>query len=110
MDDVDKGPRKRETCHAGRCTRQVSKTIHSRSGKVPSKDGDGGITTKRSEPFSLKKVNRVKKLRRRSLQGYRLVDMNILQDIISCLSCSECLETGTLYVHEDDERTKGLPC
>ena len=34
--------------------------------------------------------------------------MKIFQDIISFLSYPECLETGTLYIHEDDERKKGL--
>ena len=46
--------------------------------------------------FLKKKVKKVKISRERSLQGYRLLDMVILQDIISSLNCPDCLETGTL--------------
>ena len=63
VDIFDKGPRKSGTGDAGRCTQQASKKRHSRKrkfrGKVPSKDGGDGISTKKSEPVYLKKVKRV---------------------------------------------------
>ena len=65
-------------------------------------------TTKKSKPVSLKKVKRVKKVSNSHIQGYRLLDLSILQDIFICLNCPNCQETGTMFLEEDHERKKGL--
>ena len=46
-----------------------------------------------------KKVDRI--------EGYRLIDIQIFEDIITSLACPECCEK-TLYVEEDLTKKKGL--
>ena len=65
-----------------------------------------------TKPISLKKVKRIKRVSSRALksdiQGYRLIDLRILQDIFTGLNCPDCQEAGTLFMEEKHERKKGL--
>ena len=40
-------------------------------------------------------------------EGYRLLDMNIYEEILSAVLCPECCNEG-LHVEEDDSKRKGL--
>ena len=60
---------------------------------------------------SQKKVKKVYKLNKedlKNIQGYRFMDMQILQDMISDLCCPQCCKTDTLYVEENINKKKEL--
>ena len=67
-------------------------------------------TTKKKvqkEPVSQRKVKRVYLQKKNStLEGYRLVDMEIFDNFISSLVCPECY--GSLQAEEDTSKKKGL--
>ena len=59
------------------------------------------------EPVSQGKVKRVYLQKKNStLEGYRLVDMEIFHNIISSIVCPECY--GALQAEEDTSKKKGL--
>ena len=99
--------RKRPYGTAGRCIKQAARRTYAKKRKNIGKKKDDS-TTKKSKPVSLKKVKRVKKVSNSHIQGYRLLDLSILQDIFICLNCPNCQETGTMFLEEDHERKKGL--
>jgi hypothetical protein len=99
--------RKRPYGTAGRCIKQASKRTYAKKRKNIGKKKDDS-STKKSKPVSLKKVKRVKKVSNSHIQGYRLLDLSILQDIFICLNCPNCQETGTMFLEEDHQRKKGL--
>ena len=43
----------------------------------------------------------------RTVNGYRLFDMVIFEDIIKSLGCPECKHTSSLYVKEEESKRKG---
>lgn len=99
---------KRPTGNAGRCTKQGSQRRYAKKRRnVGKKKEDGSNTT----PVSVKKVKTIKKVSvceiRESPKGFRLLDLTILQDILSLLLCPDCAESS-LYMYEKDERKKGL--
>ena len=49
----------------------------------------------------------VKQLRTCS-QGYRLMDLSVLQNVFTVLKCPQCDEQGTLVLDEVHEKQKGL--
>ena len=49
----------------------------------------------------------VKQLRTCS-QGYRLMDLSVLQNVFTVLKCPQCDEQGTLVLDEVHEKRKGL--
>ena len=77
---------------------------------VGKKKQDNLLITK--TPVSVKKVKNIKKVSANVLkqtpQGYRLIDLCILQDVLSCLLCTGCQQPETLFLFERDERKKGL--
>ena len=106
MNPKQKDEREGEKRDAGRCTIQSSKRTYAKNRKYHGKNGETG--SKKTVAASLKKVKRVKKCRSNDIQGYRLVDMSIFQNILSSLRCPNCHEAGCLYIEEDQERKKGL--
>ena len=40
---------------------------------------------------------RIKTPRERNHQGFMLIDITVLDEVLSCLCCPECFETGSLY-------------
>lgn len=113
-----KDSRKRELGNAGRCTKKSSKATYSKKRKYHGKrtktvadvvSSDNNKKRKSSVPVSQRKIKRVYKLpRKQSIQGFRFVDMQIMQDIISDLCCPQCYEVGTLYMEETSDKKKGL--
>ena len=101
---------KRSRGNAGRCTKQSAKRTYAKKRKNIGKKKDDSTTTTKSKQVSLKKVKRVKKVLNSHIQGYRLLDLSILQDIFICLNCPDCQETGTMFLEEDHVRKKGLAC
>ena len=53
-------------------------------------------------------MKRIRKHSAGDIQGYSLLDITILKDILMGLSCSECFEVGSLSLEEDYDRKKGL--
>ena len=101
--------RKRPASNAGRCSKQASKRTYTNKRKNIGKKKD---TTTPKPPVSLKKVKHIKKIPIKELnascQGYRLIDLCILQDVFAGLNCPECVEQGTLFIDEVHEKQKGL--
>ena len=98
-----KKTRKREKGNAGRCTKKASKANYAKKRVPPSKrkqsvDGPSSSNSKKTSA-SQRKIKKVYKLNKKDLkniQGYRFMDMQILQDMISDLCCPQCCKTGTL--------------
>ena len=53
-------------------------------------------------------MKRIRKHSAGDIQGYRLLDVTILKDILMGLSCPECFEVGSLSPEEDYDRKNGL--
>ena len=84
----------------GRCSKQASKQRYSKKRKFA-----GNQYTKTTK--KQRKVKRVYLQKKNStLEGYRLVDMEIFHNIISSLVCPECY--GALQAEEDSSKKKGL--
>ena len=66
-----------------------------------------GASSNIQTPVSLKKVKSIKRKKVDRIEGYRLIDIQIFEDIITSLACPECCEK-TLYVEEDLTKKKGL--
>ena len=56
-------------------------------------------------PVTIKKIKRIKRKKISNLEGYRLLDINLLESMVASLSCPECFENN-LYL-EEDETKKG---
>ena len=110
MDNVQPtNSRKREKGDAGRCTKQPSKRRHSKKRKFAGNQNTkrDGASSNIQTPVSLKKVKSIKRKKVDRIEGYRLIDIQIFEDIITSLACPECCEK-TLYVEEDLTKKKGL--
>ena len=119
VDAVDSGEiiqtttHKREKGNAGRCTKKSSKATYAKKRKYHRKrENNVNMSTKKSRVIvPLQKVKKVKKVPNKILQnvqGFRLLDMQILQDIISDLCCPECNEKGTFFAQENDDKKKRI--
>ena len=53
-------------------------------------------------------MKRIRKHSAGDIQGYRLLDITILKDILMGLSCPECFEVGSLSLEEAYDRKNGL--
>ena len=108
-EETDGGPsnkRQRQQGDQGRCSKQLSKRTYSRKRKF------GGNRTKKTTTNKLtaseKKVKQVKKQKKVDvIEGYRIVDMGLLQTLITSLACPDCLSTK-LHLEENDKKKKGL--
>ena len=70
--------RQRGKDNAGRCSKQASKRVYSKSGDH-GKTGGGGPSKKQSKfPASVRKVKRIRKHSAGDIQGYRLLDTTML--------------------------------
>ena len=58
-------------------------------------------------PVSVQKIKTVKRRKICKNEGFRLVDIGILEDMVSSLACPECFEND-LYLEEDHSKKKGL--
>ena len=73
------------------------------------KTGGGSPSKKQSKsPVSVRKVETIRKHSAGDIQGYRLLDITILKNILMGLSCPECFEVGSLSLEEDYDRKNGL--
>ena len=86
--------RKRPSGDSGRCAKQSSKRNYSSNKRqVPpnryTKLKDGA-TKKKESPVSVKKVKRVGKSKICSLEGDRLIDVQILENMICSFACPTC--------------------
>ena len=103
--------RKRSRGDAGRCTKVSSKRNYTKKRRNIGKKKVVDTTTT-TKPISLKKVKRIKRVSARvfkkNIQGYRLIDTSILQDVFMCLNCPDCQQAGTLFLEEKHDRQKGL--
>ena len=127
----------KETGNAERCTKDSAKKNHKRKRKyhgnqytkkkkvsefpdttgiagtssTSSKKKRGSVVTEddRRKTTSYKKLKNVADSVSNNLEGFRLVDMSILKDLLSLLCCPgpECKETS-LIVEEDERKKKGL--
>ena len=89
--EVPGSSKKRPTGNAGRCSKQASKRRYTKKRKnVGKKKQDNLLITK--TPVSVKKVKNIKKVSANVLkqtpQGYRLIDLSILQDVFLMLAMS----------------------
>ena len=116
MDNIDveeSSSRKRPPGNAGRCVKDAAKRkypkkrVHWRKKRAANDDQNLTPEKKLDTPVSVKKVKQIKKVNKSKCEGYRLVDMEIMQAIISQLCCPECYE-NKLILEEDDYKKKGL--
>ena len=87
--------RKKEKGNARRCTKKSSKATYAKKRKYHGRrENNVDVSTKKcSVPVYLQKVKTVKKVPNKNLrnaQGFTLLDMQILQDIISDLCYPQC--------------------
>ena len=110
--------RKYEEGDAGRCSKQASKRNYSRKrrfkgNQFTSSSGSGdGTGSKKSKikkiPASLKKVKHIRKLaNKKMMEGFRIIDITILSNLISCFACPECKQCSLLLDESHDTR-RGL--
>ena len=52
-------------------------------------------------PVTIKKMKRIKRKKACNLEGYRLLDINMLENMVASLSCPECFENN-LYLEGDE--------
>ena len=102
-------PRKRPAGDSGRCAKQSAKRTYGKKRRnVGKKKEDSGT----KPPVSTKKVKRIKSVPVKQLracsQGYRLMDLSVLQNVFTALKCPQCEEQGTLILEEVHEKQKGL--
>ena len=110
MDNVQPtNSRKREKGDAGRCTKQPSKRRYSKKRKFAGNQNTkrDGASSNIQTPVSLKKMKNIKRKKVDRTEGYRLIDIQIFEDIITSLACPECCEK-TLCVEEDLTKKNGL--
>ena len=90
--------RQRGIGNAGRCSKQASKQESLLTKwRYHGKTGGGGPSKKQSKsPVSVRKVETIRKHGAGDIQGYRLLDITILKDILMGLSCPESFEVGSL--------------
>ena len=112
--------RKYEEGDAGRCSKQASKRNYSRKrrfkgNQFTSSSGSGdGTGSKKSKskskkiPAALKKVKHIRKLsNKKMMEGFRIIDITILSNLISCFACPDCKQCSLLLDESHDKR-RGL--
>ena len=107
--DCQSPPEKRPRVQGdgGRCSKQSSKKKYSQKRKFAG-NRHTAAKPKQATAISLKKVKRVKKEKKKSvIEGYRIVDMDILQTLINTLAWPECQENN-LLLEEEVAQKKGL--
>ena len=91
------GVPKKITDREEKVTRDVALSKQARESTQNGKTGGGGPSKKQSKsPVSVRKVETIRKLSAGDIQGYRLLDITILKDILMGLSCPEFFEVGSL--------------
>ena len=80
-------------------TEEAGTTKSRRQSVVTEEDKENTATNKKVKNVFLKQSN--------SIEGFRLIDMPILQDLLGSLFCPECLEPS-LNINEDMAKRKGL--
>ena len=101
--------RSRDAGNEGRCSHQASRRSNTKKerkfwGNRYTKVG--GTSTSKT-PVSAKKIKTVKRRKTCVNEGYRLLDIQILEDMISSLACPEFFE-NKLYLEENHAKKKGL--
>ena len=105
---INKRKRERDTGDVGRCVKQSSKKGHSRKRKFVGNQFTKVKETKgNTTPVSHKKVKYVRRRKEENIEGFRLFDMQIFEDIVSSLVCPECYEKS-LYVLENPLKRRVL--
>ena len=93
-----------------RCSKQVSKRCHSKKRRFHGNQHSSKKLdhNKKEVPISHKKVKGVRMLSsKKKVEGFRLLDMVILNGFITTLACPDCLEC-TITVNENFTKKKGL--
>ena len=111
---VEKKSRKRKYCEAGnigRVTKDQTKRQYRKKrrfkGNQHTKKAD--TPKKPKSPASVKKIKHIRKPSSKCmLQGYRLMDINIMESLICALACPRCKKGSTLRLHEDHGKRRGL--
>ena len=101
---VPTNSRKRPSGDSGRCTKQARKKRKGPPNRYTKLKN--GATKKKDSPVSVKKIKRVRKRKTCCLEGYRLIDVQILENMICSLACPSCFETD-LFVVEDPNKKEG---
>ena len=100
--------RSRDVGDPGRCSKQSSKRAYdSKKKRIFAGNRYTKIKKDGGTPVSVIKIKRVKKRKTFNVEGYRFVDIQILEDMVSTLCCPECYEKN-LYLEEDAIKKKGL--
>ena len=102
--------RSRDVGDAGRCSKQSSKRRYTKRKRIfygnrHTKSAES--STSKKTPVSVQKIKTVKRRKICKNEGFRLVDIGILEDMVSSLACPECFEND-LYLEEDHSKKKGL--
>ena len=112
--------RTRQSGNAGRCQKQKTKRNYpQKSGKKRGKKkafhgNQHTPKTKNNEhvaavAVSQKKVKKVQMQKKSGqVEGFRFIDMQVLELLVSSLACPVCLVNKTLYVEEDELKKKVL--
>ena len=113
---VEKDDRIRALGDAGRCSKSTSKNVYRKGRKVHgnryTKKGSSITSTKEKKKVhdsrSHKKVIDIPtEFPKESIEGYRIIDMGILRDIINNLNCPGC-NSKHLLLFENTQKKKGL--
>lgn len=121
MDEVGEVNKvKRPSGNAGRCVKDSAKRVYSSkvhwrtklkraaAASAAAVSSSAECKKKNEVPVSLKKVKKIRTLKTKHIEGYRLMDMEIMQVIISQLCCPECGDANTIFLEEDEYKRKGL--
>ena len=101
--------RNRDEGDEGRCSKQASKRTYAK--KKHTFAGNCYIKNKCSvaaqkTPVSSRKIKPIRR-RKTAIDGYRFMDLQILEDLISSLCCPCCYKND-LHLEEQDTKKKGL--
>lgn len=104
--------KKRGPSNADRCSKQASKNVYRKKRKFAgnryTKKETTATTSKKKKTVSEQKLKYVKKQKKiEPVEGYRIVDLSVLQLMIQCVACPNCYSIS-LYIEEDDSKKKGL--
>ena len=85
--------RRRMSGDAGSCTKQASKRSYGKKRKYQGNQHTKIAKRKQTTPVSERKVKRIYKQEMTGhVEGYRLIDMGLVQCLVSSLACPECHE------------------
>ena len=98
MEEVETNTRERGKGDAGCCIKQASKRAYPKIRRAHNKGGGlkkvGNTNQVKPSAVASKKVKMIKTPLERNLQGFRLFDITVLDEVFSCLCRPECFETG----------------